>query len=164
MASPDVGVDTSSSNLKGDSSSLVHELPREDLAWMLQKICETRYFEERMVLRALEAAEQLTAEGLEIKAEDPHTLKYLDAETILYSVSKTGRAFIVHEAPVTGGFVGELSALIAKNETFDFLDAPVHHLSGRNIPIPYKWALERALVPQVKGILVADSALALEGR
>ena len=95
---------------------------------------------------------------------DPRTLKPLDEATITRSVCKTGRALIVHEAPLTGGFGGELAALIAGGEAFDYLDAPIRRLAGRNIPIPYNRTLERATVPQVEDIVAAARSLALEGR
>ena len=117
-----------------------------------------------MVPRSLEAAEQLAAEGIEIEVVDPRTLKPLDAETLVRSVSKTGRVLIVHEAPVTGGVGAELAATIADSEAFDYLDAPIRRLAGRNVPIPYNRTLEAAAVPQVEDIVTAARALALEGR
>jgi len=116
-----------------------------------------------MVPRALEAAEQLSAEGIELEVVDPRSLKPLDRETIVRSVCKTGRALIVHEAPVTGGVGGELAAVIADSEAFDFLDAPIRRLAGRDVPIPYNRTLERAAVPQVEDIVAAARALAQEG-
>ena len=117
-----------------------------------------------MVPRALEAAERLAAEGLEIEVVDPRTLKPLDIETIVGSVSKTGRVLIVHEAPITGGVGAELAATIADSEAFDYLDAPIRRLAGRNVPIPYNRTLEAAAVPQVEDIVSAARELALEGR
>ena len=117
-----------------------------------------------MVPRALEAAEQLAAEGIEIEVVDPRTLKPLDTETLVRSVSKTGRVLIVHEAPLTGGVGAELAAVIADSEAFDYLDAPIRRLAGRNVPIPYNRTLETAAVPQVEDIVSAARALALEGR
>jgi pyruvate/2-oxoglutarate/acetoin dehydrogenase E1 component len=117
-----------------------------------------------MVPRALEAAEKLAAEGIEVEVVDPRCLKPLDAETIIRSVSKTGRVLIVHEAPLTGGFGGELAAVIAGSEAFDYLDAPIRRLAGLNVPIPYNRNLERAAVPQVENIVAAARALALEGK
>jgi pyruvate dehydrogenase E1 component beta subunit len=116
-----------------------------------------------MVPRALEAAEQLSTEGLEVEVVDPRTLNPLDTETIVRSVSKTGRVLIVHEAPVTGGVGAELAAVIADSEAFDYLDAPIRRLAGRNVPIPYNRTLEAAAVPQVGDIVAAARALALEG-
>jgi len=116
-----------------------------------------------MVPRALEAAEQLAAEGIEIEVVDPRTLDPLDTETLVRSVSKTGRVLIVHEAPITGGVGAELAATIADSEAFDYLDAPIRRLAGRNVPIPYNRTLEAAAVPQVEDIVSAARALALEG-
>jgi pyruvate/2-oxoglutarate/acetoin dehydrogenase E1 component len=117
-----------------------------------------------MVPRALEAAEELAAEGIEIEVVDPCSLKPLDKETIVRSVCKTGRALIVHEAPVTGGVGGELAAVIVDSEAFDYLDAPIRRLAGRDVPIPYNRTLERAAVPQVADIVATARALAREGR
>jgi pyruvate/2-oxoglutarate/acetoin dehydrogenase E1 component len=117
-----------------------------------------------MVPRALEAAEKLAAEGIEIEVVDPRCLKPLDVATIARSVSKTGRVLIAHEAPVTGGFGGELAAVIAASEAFDYLDAPIRRVAGRDVPIPYNRTLERAAVPQVEDIVAAARALAREGR
>jgi pyruvate dehydrogenase E1 component beta subunit len=117
-----------------------------------------------MVTRALEAAEKLKGEGIECEVIDPRTLKPLDEQTIISSVSKTGRVLIVHEAPITGGFGGELAALIAGSEAFDYLDAPIRRLAGRNIPIPYNRILERATVPQVEEIEAEARKLALIGK
>ena len=117
-----------------------------------------------MVPRALEAAERLAGEGIEVEVVDPRTLNPLDTEAIVRSVSKTGRVLIVHEAPVTGGVGAELAAVIADSEAFDYLDAPIRRLAGRNVPIPYNRTLEAAAVPQVEDIVAAARALALEGK
>ncbi len=117
-----------------------------------------------MVPRALEAAEQLAAESIEIEVVDPRTLKPLDKDTIVQSVAKTGRVLIAHEAPQTGGFGGELAAVIAESQAFDYLDAPIRRLCGRDVPIPYNRTLERSVVPQVEDIVATARELALEGR
>jgi pyruvate dehydrogenase E1 component beta subunit len=106
-----------------------------------------------MVIRALDAAAQLVEEGIEVEVVDPRTLKPLDADTIIGSVSKTGRVLIVHEACRTGGFGGELAAVIAESESFDYLDAPIVRLAGRDMPIPYNRTLEYHTVPQVEDIV-----------
>ena len=116
-----------------------------------------------MVARALEAAEQLAREGIEVEVVDPRTLKPLDAELIIQSVSKTGRVLIVHEAARTGGYGGELAAIIAESEAFDYLDAPIVRLAGRDMPIPYNRTLEYHTVPQVENIVEAARQLA-QGR
>jgi pyruvate/2-oxoglutarate/acetoin dehydrogenase E1 component len=117
-----------------------------------------------MVPRALEAAEELAAEGIDLEVVDLRSLKPLDRETVVRSVSKTGRVLILHESPQTGGFGGELAAVVAESEAFDYLDAPIRRLAGRDIPIPYNRTLERATVPQVEDIVDAARAVAREGR
>ena len=116
-----------------------------------------------MVKRSLEAAEVLEREGIEAEVVDPRTLKPLDAETIIGSVARTGRVLIVHEACKTGGFGGELAGVIAESEAFDYLDAPIVRLAGRDIPIPYNRTLETHAVPQVEDIVHAARQLA-QGR
>jgi pyruvate dehydrogenase E1 component beta subunit len=105
-----------------------------------------------MVNRALEAAEQLAGEGIEVEVIDPRTLSPLDDAPIIQSVVKTGRALVVHEAAQTGGFGGEVAARIAASEAFDYLEAPVRRLAGLDIPIPYNRNLEYHSVPQVDTI------------
>lgn len=108
-----------------------------------------------MVNRALEAAETLAQEGISVEVVDPRTLKPLDAGPIVDSVKKTGRVLIVHEACKTGGFGGELAAVIAESEAFDYLDAPIRRLAGLDMPVPYNRDLERRMVPQVEDIVKA---------
>lgn len=117
-----------------------------------------------MVPRSLEAAAQLEKEGIDVEVIDLRTLKPLDADTINESVTKTGRVLIVHEAPTIGGFGGELAGVIASGPAFDRLDAPIRRLGGKECPIPYNRALERAAVPQVEDITATARDLALEGR
>lgn len=106
-----------------------------------------------MVQRALQAAEQLQAEGIEVEIIDPRTLRPLDDEPIIRSVKKTGRALVVHEAVKMGGFGGEIVARIVESEAFDYLEAPVRRLAGLDIPIPYNRTLEYHAVPQVENIV-----------
>lgn len=117
-----------------------------------------------MVSRALEAAEQLAAEGISVEVVDPRTLKPLDAEPIIRSVAKTGRVLIVHEACKTGGFGGELAAVIAESDAFDYLDAPIRRLAGLDMPVPYNRDLERQMVPQIETIADAARQLVREAR
>jgi pyruvate/2-oxoglutarate/acetoin dehydrogenase E1 component len=70
---------------------------------------------------------------------------------------------IVHEASKTGGYGGELAAVIAGSEAFDYLDAPIVRLAGRDIPIPYNRTLEYHTVPQVENIVEAARDL-VQGR
>jgi pyruvate dehydrogenase E1 component beta subunit len=106
-----------------------------------------------MVSRAIEAAEQLAGEGIELEVIDPRTLSPLDDGPIIESVIKTGRVLVVHEAPVTGGYGGEVLARIVASEAFDYLEAAPRRLAGLDIPIPYNRNLEYHTVPQVENIL-----------
>ena len=106
-----------------------------------------------MVPRAMEAAELLSEEGIELEVIDPRTLNPLDDAPIIASVIKTGRALVVHEAVGTGGYGGEVVARIAASKAFDYLEAPVRRLTGLDIPIPYNRNLERHTVPQVENIV-----------
>ena len=112
-----------------------------------------------MVQRALEAAAILAQEGIEIEVVDPRTLKPFDPEPLVRSVRKTSRALVVHEAPEMGGFGGEVVAQLVASEAFDYLDAPVRRLAGRDVPIPYNRELEKRAVPQVEDIVREARAL-----
>lgn len=108
-----------------------------------------------MVPRALEAAEILAQEGIDLEVVDPRTLKPYDAETLIASVKKTGRLIIAHEAPLIGGYGGEMAALIAQSDAFAYLEAPIVRLGGAECPPPYNRDLERAMVPQVAEMVAA---------
>lgn len=106
-----------------------------------------------MVSRSIEAAKVLSKEGIELEVIDPRTLNPLDEEPITASVKKTGKALIVHEAVKTGGFGGEISAVIMESDAFGYLDAPIRRLAGLDMPIPYNRTLEHHAVPQVEDIV-----------
>lgn len=106
-----------------------------------------------MVHKALEAAEILEKEGINIEVVDPRTLVPLDEETIIQSVKKTGHVLIVHEAVKRGGFGGEIASMIAESDAFDYLDAPIRRLGGKPVPTPYNPNLEKAAIPQVEDIV-----------
>lgn len=117
-----------------------------------------------MVVRALEAAAQLAQEDISVEVVDPRTLKPLDAQPIIDSVRKTGRLLIVHEACKTGGFGGEIAAVVGESEAFDYLDAPIRRLAGLDMPVPYNRELERRMVPQVNDIVSAARRLVRDAR
>ncbi len=112
-----------------------------------------------MVHRALEAAEALAVEGVEVEVIDLRSVRPIDRDTILGSVRRTGRLLVVHEAVKTLGIGAEISAMVAESDAFDCLDAPILRLGGAEAPIPYNPELERAAVPQTPGILAAARAL-----
>lgn len=104
-----------------------------------------------MVPRALTAAEAMEKGGVSVEVIDPRTIRPLDKEAILESLQKTGRLVIVHEAPTTYGMGAEIAAL-AVREGFDFLDAPVIRIGGKECPIPYNRTLEANAIPTEKDI------------
>jgi len=108
-----------------------------------------------MVHKALEAARELEKEGIDVEIVDPRTLVPLDKETIINSVKKTGKLIVVHEAVKRGGFGGEIASVVAESEAFDYLDAPIVRLGGKEVPIPYNPNLEKAAIPQVPDIIQA---------
>jgi pyruvate/2-oxoglutarate/acetoin dehydrogenase E1 component len=107
-----------------------------------------------MVHFALEAAERLSQQGVEIEVVDPCTLKPLDEETIFGSVRKTHRAVVVQEACKTAGVAAEWGMLIYEH-CFDWLDAPVVRLAGEDVPIPYADSLESRVWPRTDDIVTA---------
>ncbi len=108
----------------------------------------------RMVLLALEAAEELVKEGISAEVIDPRTLKPLDIDTIVNSVKKTSKAVVVHEGYRTCGVGAEIAAQIME-KAFDYLDAPVLRVAGEDVPIPMSPVLEEAAIPSRKKIIDA---------
>jgi len=108
----------------------------------------------RMVLFALEAAEELAKEGIEAEVIDPRTLKPLDIDAIVNSVKKTSRAVVVYEGYRTGGVGAEIASQIMER-AFDYLDAPVVRVAGEDVPIPMSPVLEEAAVPSKERIIDA---------
>jgi pyruvate/2-oxoglutarate/acetoin dehydrogenase E1 component len=105
-----------------------------------------------MVLKSLQAAEQLAAEGISVEVVDLRTLSPMDTTTVLASVRRTGRLVVAHEAVKRGGLGGEVAAVVAEH-ALDALRAPVVRVAGLNTTIPFSLALERAAVPQVADIV-----------
>jgi pyruvate dehydrogenase E1 component beta subunit len=108
-----------------------------------------------MVHKALEAAEALAAQGIDVEVIDLRTIRPIDRETVIDSVKKTTRLICVYEAVKTLGIGAEVSAMVAESEAFDYLDAPIIRLGGADSPIPYNPDLEKAVVPQVPDIVAA---------
>ena len=112
----------------------------------------------KMLLVALDAAEQLSREGLEVEVIDPRTLKPLDLETIVTSVTKTGRLVIVEEGWRFCGLVAQIAESIY-SAGFDYLDAPIVRVTGEDVPIPYSRPLEDAAIPDVPRVVAAVKSL-----
>jgi acetoin:2,6-dichlorophenolindophenol oxidoreductase subunit beta len=105
-----------------------------------------------MVQKSLEAAEEIKNEkGIDCEIIDIRTLRPLDLDIILTSLEKTGKLMCVEEAPVFGGFMGEVAAQVAEYG-FDLLDSPILRVAGRNCPVPYSLVLENEMIPGVERI------------
>ncbi len=91
---------------------------------------------------ALQAAEKVAAEGIDAEVVDLRTLYPVDKATVLESVKKTGKALVVHEDNLTGGYGAEIAAILAE-EAFTDLDAPVRRLAGPDVPaVPFSHPLQ----------------------
>ncbi len=104
-----------------------------------------------MIKETMEAANQLAQQGIETEIIDVATVKPLDMDTILYSVEKTGRCVIIHEAPLTGGVGAEIAASIAEQGLL-FLLAPIKRVTGYDTIMPY-FQLEKNTCPAPIGSL-----------
>jgi 2-oxoisovalerate dehydrogenase E1 component len=111
------------------------------------------------VVRCLRAASELEKEGFQVEVIDVRTLVPLDEEAIVDSVRKTGKAIVVHEGTLTGGFGGEIAARIA-DRCFTHLDAPVKRLAARDSFVPYAPSLEAAVLPSQEDVTRAVRDLA----
>ena len=112
----------------------------------------------RMVDISLAAAKILEKEGVSAEVIDLRSLQPLDEETILSSVRKTGHLVIVHEAPVRGGFGGEVAAVVAE-KALGYLDAPIKRVGAPWVPVPFSPTLEDAYVPQEADVVKAGLAV-----
>ena len=107
---------------------------------------------------ALKAADELAKEGIEAEVIDLRTLRPMDTETIVASVKKTGRAVTVEEGWQQSGVGAEIAARIMEH-AFDYLDAPVMRVSGKDVPMPYAANLEKLALPNVAEVVAAAKAV-----
>ena len=112
----------------------------------------------KMLGVAFKAAAELSKEGIDIEIVDLRTLVPLDKETILQSVRKTGRLVVLHEATRTGGFGGEIAALVAE-EAFGSLKAPIKRVAAPDIPVPFSPPLEQFYIPNEGQLIQAIKAI-----
>ncbi|MGA2000236.1 MAG: alpha-ketoacid dehydrogenase subunit beta [Terriglobales bacterium] len=105
-----------------------------------------------MVHTALEAAETLAKEGIELEVVDLRTLLPLDREAIAATVKKTNRAIVLHEDVRTGGIAGEVAAII-NEEAFDWLDAPIVRITSKDTPVPFSPPLEQWFLPNAEDVV-----------
>jgi pyruvate dehydrogenase E1 component beta subunit len=107
---------------------------------------------------ALKAAEELAKEGIEAEVIDLRTLRPMDTDTIVASVKKTGRAVTVEEGWQQNGVGAEIAARLMEH-AFDYLDAPVARVSGKDVPMPYAANLEKLALPSVAEVVAAAKAV-----
>ena len=107
---------------------------------------------------ALKAADELAKDGIEAEVIDLRTLKPMDTDTIVASVQKTGRAVTVEEGWQQSGVGAEIAARIMEH-AFDYLDAPVARVSGKDVPMPYAANLEKLALPSVAEVVAAAKAV-----
>ena len=141
--------------LKGDVPEGYYSTPLRKAAIAREGKDVTIVAAMKMTHEALAAAEALAAEGIEAEVIDLRTIRPYDAEMVLESVRKTGRAVVATEAPKMGGLAAELSATISE-ECFRDLKSPVTRVAGLDTPIPFSLVLEKYILPGkdeiVKGV------------
>jgi pyruvate/2-oxoglutarate/acetoin dehydrogenase E1 component len=112
----------------------------------------------RMVLRAIEAAEQLAGEGISMEIIDPRTVVPLDLAAIVKSVEKTGRLIVTHEGYTRCGIGAEIAARVAE-EALYCLEKPIRRVCGRNVPVPFAPVLENYVIPGTSDLVQAVKEL-----
>jgi 2-oxoisovalerate dehydrogenase E1 component beta subunit len=105
-----------------------------------------------MVYTALEAAETLAKEGIELEVVDLRTLAPLDREAIVQAVRKTNKVIVLHEDTRTGGIAGEIAAII-NEEAFEDLDGPVVRITALDTPVPFSPPQEERFLPHVRDLI-----------
>lgn len=138
--------------LKGDVPEGYYTTPLRQAAVRREGKDVTIVTAMKLVHDALAAAEVLAQEGIEAEVIDLRTLRPYDAETLIASVNKTGRAVVATEAPKMGGLAAELSATLSE-ECFSRLKAPVVRVAGLDTPIPFSVPLEKLILPGKDDIL-----------
>lgn len=107
-----------------------------------------------MLHKALDVANELNKEGIDVEVIDPRTLAPLDKHTLISSVKKTGRLVLATEETKTGATTGEVAAIV-QEEAFDWLDAPIIRVNAPDTPIPFSPVLEQNFIPSKKQITEA---------
>lgn len=145
----------------GSLYNLEGELPDEPVPVDIERACIRREGRDAVVFAyggtlrtALEAADRLSADGIEAEVIDLRVLRPLDDATILDAVARTHRAVIVDEGWRTGSIAAEISARITEGAFYE-LDAPVGRVCSAEVPIPYAKHLEDAALPQADDVVTA---------
>ncbi len=141
------------------------DLPTEDFVVPIGKAALRREGDDlsiitygAMVYKALEAADALAKDGINVEVLDLRTILPLDEEAILATAKKTSKVIVLHEATMTGGPGGEVVARIAE-KAFEYLDGPIVRIAPPDTPVPYSPPLEEAFLPQTSGIIAAARKL-----
>jgi pyruvate dehydrogenase E1 component beta subunit len=111
---------------------------------------------------ASHATEKLVAQGVDVELIDLRTLRPLDSDTVIASVKKTGRLVTVEEGWPQGSIGSEISARVME-QAFDYLDAPVTRVTGKDVPMPYAANLEKLALPNVDEVIAAVNAVTYRG-
>ena len=135
------------------------ELPSEDYTVPLSKASVRRGGNDVSIITygwmvhvALDAAEKLAAEGVEMEVVDLRTLVPLDREAVIETAKKTSKVILLHEDTLTGGLGGELAGIIGEH-AFEHLDGPLVRVAAPDTPVPYSAPLEEAFLPNVEKVV-----------
>lgn len=109
----------------------------------------------KMVGLALETAEVMAKEGVDVEVINLRSIRPLDRDTILSSVKKTGRCVTLETGWPQCGIGSEIAAILMESEAFNYLDAPMERVTGADVPMPYETSLENAALPQVEDVVAA---------
>jgi 2-oxoisovalerate dehydrogenase E1 component beta subunit len=112
-----------------------------------------------MVYTALEAAEEVAGDGIDVEVLDLRSILPMDVDAILETARKTSKIVVLHEATLTGGPGGEIVARIAEH-AFEHLDGPIVRIAPPDTPVPYSPPLEEAFLPQVADVVAKVRELA----
>jgi pyruvate dehydrogenase E1 component beta subunit len=107
---------------------------------------------------ALKAADELAKDKISAEVIDLRTLKPMDTATIVASVKKTGRVVTVEEGWRQSGVGAEIAASVTE-QAFDWLDAPITRVTGKDVPMPYAANLEKLALPSVAEVVAAAKAV-----
>jgi pyruvate dehydrogenase E1 component beta subunit len=112
-----------------------------------------------MVGLALEASEQLAAQGISCEVINLRSIRPLDRDTIINSVKKTGRIVSIETGWPQCGIGSEIAAIMMESDAFNWLDAPMERITGADVPMAYATDLENASLPQVEDVIAVCNRL-----
>jgi 2-oxoisovalerate dehydrogenase E1 component beta subunit len=139
--------------------SIKEDLPEEDYIVELSKAAVRREGSDLSIITygwmvhvALNAAEQLAEESIDVEVVDLRTLVPLDREAVLATAKKTNKVILLHEDTLTGGLGGELAGIIGEH-AFEYLDGPLVRMAAPDTPVPYSSPLEDAFLPNADKVV-----------